>query len=182
MHSTRIFWMERSFQINKGFCHEKVTRRTPEALKLLIWYLCIVTGIYCGPLRLLAWEVSKRLNKANIPCNLITGQEREEIDGAKHTSVTVEMADVTCEYQCAIVDEIQACQWIIKKTIIYLTEPHESCCFSYLALFLSAKGTYMSSSLAIYTCVIHSKSFSFFSLCVWVLGKRMHGWMTWVIA
>lgn len=54
--------------------------------------------------------MSKRLNKANIPCNLITGQEREEIDGAKHTSVTVEMADVTCEYQCAIVDEIQACQ------------------------------------------------------------------------
>ncbi|XXG68040.1 hypothetical protein AAC387_Pa06g1231 [Persea americana] len=65
------------------------------------------SGVYCGPLRLLAWEVSKRLNKANIPCNLITGQEREEIDGAKHTAVTVEMADVTCEYQCAIVDEIQ---------------------------------------------------------------------------
>lgn len=65
------------------------------------------SGVYCGPLRLLAWEVSKRLNKANIPCNLITGQEREEIDGAKHTAITVEMADVTCEYQCAIVDEIQ---------------------------------------------------------------------------
>ncbi|KAJ0034153.1 hypothetical protein Pint_25904 [Pistacia integerrima] len=41
------------------------------------------TGIYCGPLRLLAWEVAKRLNKANVPCDLITGQEREEVDGAK---------------------------------------------------------------------------------------------------
>lgn len=65
------------------------------------------SGIYCGPLRLLAWEVAKRLNKANVPCNLITGQEREEVDGAKHKSVTVEMADVGSDYHCAIIDEIQ---------------------------------------------------------------------------
>ncbi|KAH7666209.1 RNA helicase protein [Dioscorea alata] len=65
------------------------------------------SGIYCGPLRLLAWEVARRLNKANVPCNLITGQEREEIDGAKHSSVTVEMADLTTNYQCAVIDEIQ---------------------------------------------------------------------------
>ncbi|KAA8548665.1 hypothetical protein F0562_000349 [Nyssa sinensis] len=65
------------------------------------------SGIYCGPLRLLAWEVSKRLNKANVPCDLITGQEREEVDGAKHKAVTVEMADVTCDYDCAVIDEIQ---------------------------------------------------------------------------
>lgn len=63
--------------------------------------------MYCGPLRLLAREVAKRLNKANVPCNLITGQEREEIEGAKHNSVTVEIADVTTEYQCAVIDEIQ---------------------------------------------------------------------------
>ncbi|CAK7327093.1 unnamed protein product [Dovyalis caffra] len=65
------------------------------------------SGVYCGPLRLLAWEVAKRLNKANVPCDLITGQEREEVDGAKHKAVTVEMADVTSNYSCAIVDEIQ---------------------------------------------------------------------------
>lgn len=67
-------------------------------------------GVYCGPLRLLAREVAQRLNKANVPCNLITGQEREEIEGAKHSSVTVEMADMTTEYQCAIIDEIQVLQ------------------------------------------------------------------------
>ncbi|KAG9451949.1 hypothetical protein H6P81_004853 [Aristolochia fimbriata] len=65
------------------------------------------SGVYCGPLRLLAWEVAKRLNKANILCDLITGQEREELDGAHHKAVTVEMADVMCEYQCAVIDEIQ---------------------------------------------------------------------------
>ncbi|KAG0451127.1 hypothetical protein HPP92_026400 [Vanilla planifolia] len=65
------------------------------------------SGVYCGPLRLLAWEIAQRLNKADVPCNLITGQERDEIAGAKHTSLTVEMADVTSEYQCAVIDEIQ---------------------------------------------------------------------------
>lgn len=65
------------------------------------------SGIYCGPLRLLAWEIAQRMNKAKVPCDLITGQEREEVDGAKHKAVTVEMADVTSEYSCAVVDEIQ---------------------------------------------------------------------------
>ncbi|XP_059445721.1 DExH-box ATP-dependent RNA helicase DExH16, mitochondrial-like isoform X3 [Corylus avellana] len=65
------------------------------------------SGIYCGPLRLLAWEVAKRLNKAKVPCDLITGQEREEVDGAEHKAVTVEMADVTSDYHCAVIDEIQ---------------------------------------------------------------------------
>ncbi|GMH08455.1 hypothetical protein Nepgr_010295 [Nepenthes gracilis] len=65
------------------------------------------TGIYCGPLRLLAWEVANRLNRANVLCDLITGQEREKVKGAKHKAVTVEMADVTSDYQCAVIDEIQ---------------------------------------------------------------------------
>lgn len=67
-------------------------------------------GVYCGPLRLLAREIAQRLNKANVPCNLITGQERDEIEGAKHSSVTVEMADATTDYQCAVIDEIQVLQ------------------------------------------------------------------------
>ncbi|XP_060959787.1 ATP-dependent RNA helicase SUV3, mitochondrial isoform X3 [Cannabis sativa] len=64
-------------------------------------------GIYCAPLRLLAWEVAKRLNKAKVTCDLVTGQEKEEVDGAKHKAVTVEMADVTSDYDCAVIDEIQ---------------------------------------------------------------------------
>ncbi|KAL3505963.1 hypothetical protein ACH5RR_031345 [Cinchona calisaya] len=90
----------------KIFLHVGPTNsgKTHQALKQLE---TSSSGIYCGPLRLLAWEVSKRLNKANIPCNLITGQEREEVDGAKHKAVTVEMADVMTDYDCAVVDEIQ---------------------------------------------------------------------------
>lgn len=87
-----------------------------EYVNKLVWsvaFFWFVTGIYCGPLRLLAWEVAKRLNKAKVPCDLITGQERDEVDGAKHKSVTVEMADVTFDYDCAVIDEIQACQFLI---------------------------------------------------------------------
>ncbi|XP_073122996.1 DExH-box ATP-dependent RNA helicase DExH16, mitochondrial isoform X2 [Henckelia pumila] len=65
------------------------------------------SGIYCGPLRLLAWEVAQRMNRAKVPCDLITGQEKEEVDGARHKAVTVEMADVISDYNCAVVDEIQ---------------------------------------------------------------------------
>ncbi|XP_074292328.1 ATP-dependent RNA helicase SUV3, mitochondrial [Silene latifolia] len=78
--------------------------KTYHALKRLE---CSSSGVYCGPLRLLAWEVAKRMNKANVPCDLITGQEREVVEGSKHIAVTVEMADVTTDYKCAVVDEIQ---------------------------------------------------------------------------
>ncbi|CAI9118415.1 OLC1v1019983C1 [Oldenlandia corymbosa var. corymbosa] len=90
----------------KVFLHVGPTNsgKTYQALKRLEES---ASGIYCGPLRLLAWEVAQRLNKANVPCDLITGQEREEVDGAKHKAVTVEMADATSDYACAIVDEIQ---------------------------------------------------------------------------
>jgi hypothetical protein len=49
-------------------------------------------GIYCAPLRLLAWEVYEKLNAAGIPCNLRTGQEKIDVPGARHTACTVEMA------------------------------------------------------------------------------------------
>ncbi|KAL6008057.1 hypothetical protein ACLOJK_033563 [Asimina triloba] len=92
-----------------GSYNEQTERKAYQTFEksYVVSNLIIDTGVYCGPLRLLAWEVAQRLNKANVPCNLITGQEREEIDGAKHTAVTVEMVEVTCEYQCAVIDEIQ---------------------------------------------------------------------------
>lgn len=52
--------------------------------------------------------MAKRLNKAKVPCDLITGQEKDQVDGAKHKAVTVEMADVTSDFKCAVIDEIQA--------------------------------------------------------------------------
>lgn len=66
------------------------------------------SGIYAGPLRLLAHEVYDRLNAKGVTCNLLTGDVRiiEGVD-AKMTSCTVEMVPVNQDVEVAVVDEIQ---------------------------------------------------------------------------
>ena len=49
------------------------------------------TGIYLAPLRLLAWEVSDKLNAQGHPCSLLTGEEKIIIPDAPFLSATVEM-------------------------------------------------------------------------------------------
>ncbi|XP_064466050.1 ATP-dependent RNA helicase SUPV3L1, mitochondrial-like isoform X2 [Ornithodoros turicata] len=69
------------------------------------------TGLYCGPLKMLAVEVYQKTNEKNTPCDLITGEERKYVDPegnpAKHVACTVEMASVTTPYDVAVIDEIQ---------------------------------------------------------------------------
>jgi ATP-dependent RNA helicase SUPV3L1/SUV3 len=63
--------------------------------------------VYCGPLRLLAVEVTERLNQEGLPCSLVTGQERINVAGARHVACTVEMASTTNLLDVAVIDEIQ---------------------------------------------------------------------------
>lgn len=70
------------------------------------------TGAYCGPLRLLAWEVHEKLNEGKItgrpvPCELITGQERVMVPNARHRSSTIEMVDMNRDVDVAVIDEVQ---------------------------------------------------------------------------
>ena len=46
------------------------------------------SGVYCGPLRLLAWEVHDKLSSGGLACTLRTGQETREVLGAAHTACT----------------------------------------------------------------------------------------------
>ncbi len=68
------------------------------------------SGVYLAPLRLLAMEIRDRLLEAGIPCNLITGEERQLIPGAQHTACTVEMMNPNHHVDVAIIDEIQMLQ------------------------------------------------------------------------
>lgn len=68
------------------------------------------SGIYLAPLRLLAMEIRDRLMEAGVPCNLVTGEERQMIPGAKHTACTVEMMNPSHPVEVAIIDEIQMLQ------------------------------------------------------------------------
>ena len=67
-----------------------------------------MTGIYCGPLRLLAWETFESLNSQGCKTNLLTGQERDfPHEDARALCCTVEMAQTDYEFDIAIIDEIQ---------------------------------------------------------------------------
>ena len=65
------------------------------------------SGVYCGPLRLLAWEVHERLNAQGVACNLATGQELLELPGAQHTACTVEMVQLERRMDVVVMDEVQ---------------------------------------------------------------------------
>ena len=66
-----------------------------------------LNGIYLGPLRLLAAEQFERLNLDDVPCSLVTGEERILVPGARVQSSTVEMADLKKHYDLAVIDECQ---------------------------------------------------------------------------
>ncbi|MBO5535695.1 MAG: hypothetical protein J6B53_09895 [Clostridia bacterium] len=64
-------------------------------------------GIYLAPLRLLAYEQYEKINRAGIPCSLLTGEEQELVGYAKIQSSTIEMADLNRYYDVAVIDEAQ---------------------------------------------------------------------------
>ncbi|CAF0933042.1 unnamed protein product [Adineta steineri] len=69
------------------------------------------SGIYCGPLKLLASEVFYKTNTTNTKCDLVTGEERRFADSngvpANHVACTVEMTNLNTVYDVAVIDEIQ---------------------------------------------------------------------------
>ncbi|KAI9291678.1 P-loop containing nucleoside triphosphate hydrolase protein [Neoconidiobolus thromboides FSU 785] len=68
-------------------------------------------GVYCGPLRLLAFEIFKRFIDEGIRCNLATGEERIDVEdyisNLEKTTATIEMLNLSKVYDVAVFDEIQ---------------------------------------------------------------------------
>ncbi|KAJ8013706.1 hypothetical protein DPEC_G00032570 [Dallia pectoralis] len=85
---------------NSGKTHHAIQR-----------YLAASSAVYCGPLKLLAHEIFEKSNSANVPCDLVTGEERTFVDPegrqADHVACTIEMCSVTTPYEVAVIDEIQ---------------------------------------------------------------------------
>ena len=70
------------------------------------------SGVYCGPLKLLAVEVFNKTNARDVACDLVTGEERkyaneDKEEPASHVSCTVEMTNCSQTYEVAVIDEIQ---------------------------------------------------------------------------
>ncbi|XP_047437545.1 ATP-dependent RNA helicase SUPV3L1, mitochondrial [Mugil cephalus] len=74
-------------------------------------YLAAKSGVYCGPLKLLAHEIFEKSNSAGVSCDLVTGEERTFIDlegrASGHVACTIEMCNVNTPYEVAVIDEIQ---------------------------------------------------------------------------
>lgn len=64
-------------------------------------------GVYLGPLRLLALEVYEKMKDAQIPCTMLTGEERIYEENSRIISSTVEMLDLDQKYDVAVIDEAQ---------------------------------------------------------------------------
>uniref|UniRef100_UPI00398E97B4 ATP-dependent RNA helicase SUPV3L1, mitochondrial n=1 Tax=Pristiophorus japonicus TaxID=55135 RepID=UPI00398E97B4 len=74
-------------------------------------FLAAKSGVYCGPLKLLAHEIYQKSNDAGVLCDLVTGEERIFVDPdgrqSTHVACTIEMCSVTTPYEIAVIDEIQ---------------------------------------------------------------------------
>ena len=96
--------LTRRFILHVGPTNSGKTYSALEALKTAY------NGVYLGPLRLLALEVSEKFNNQGIPCSLITGEEEQIVENAYITASTVEMLSVKEHYDIVVIDEAQMLQ------------------------------------------------------------------------
>lgn len=93
--------VKRKFYIHLGDTNTGKTYNAIERLKTA------KKGLYLSPLRILALEISERLNNEGVLCDLATGEEEIIKLGATHMSCTIEKANLKDEYDIAVIDEIQ---------------------------------------------------------------------------
>jgi len=93
--------MKRHFVIHYGPTNSGKTYQSIEELKKA------KSGVYLGPLRLLALEIQDKLNSSGIPCSLLTGEEEEIVKDACHMSSTVEKLNLEQKYDVCVIDECQ---------------------------------------------------------------------------
>lgn len=93
--------MKRHFILHIGPTNSGKTYHALERLK------DASSGVYLGPLRLLALEVYERMKEYGTPCTMLTGQECIEEPDSRITASTIEMLDIDKEYEIAVIDEVQ---------------------------------------------------------------------------
>ena len=133
----------------------------------------VSSGVYCGPLRLLAAEVAERLNAEGTVCSLVTGQELDERPDATVVSCTTEMVDTSRFYDAAVIDEIQV-RWPPHTHAHTQTHAHThthaaspSAFFLYNKLFF-----YISTQIYIYALWFPMSSlFPLFPVCATAAGR-----------
>ena len=105
-----IYWYPEARKLDRKIIFHSGPTNSGKTYNALQSFLKANSGVYCGPLKLLAVEVFNKTNANQIDCDLVTGEERIFINKeqpAKHVSCTVEMISTENEYDVAVIDEIQ---------------------------------------------------------------------------
>ena len=93
--------MKRRFVLHIGPTNSGKTYEALQRLK------AAASGVYLGPLRLLALEIYDRFQSDGVPCSMVTGEEAIIDEDAGVTACTIEMMDGTKTYDVAVIDEAQ---------------------------------------------------------------------------
>ena len=93
--------MKRRFYLHVGPTNSGKTYQALQRLKTA------ATGVYLGPLRLLALEIYDRFHSEGVACSMVTGEEALIDEEAGITACTIEMMDDTKAYDVAVIDEAQ---------------------------------------------------------------------------
>ncbi|CAO1442803.1 unnamed protein product [Diamesa hyperborea] len=104
-------WYPSARAINRKIIFHSGPTNSGKTYHAMERFLSAKSGVYCGPLKLLATEVYHKSNKRGTACDLVTGEERKYANDSdtpsSHVACTVEMTSVNIPYEVAIIDEIQ---------------------------------------------------------------------------
>jgi len=104
-------WYPEARAINRKVIFHAGPTNSGKTYHALERFLSAKSGIYCGPLKLLAVEVTNKSLERGVPCDLVTGEERKMVnsDGSpcEHISCTIEMSNLAQKFEVAVIDEIQ---------------------------------------------------------------------------
>lgn len=129
-------WYSEARSINRKVIFHAGPTNSGKTYHAMERFLKAKSGVYCGPLKLLATEIYHKSNQKETPCDLITGEERRhstqytplssssedantetetdnvimedsELTPSSHVACTVEMTSLNHKYEVAIIDEIQ---------------------------------------------------------------------------
>ena len=104
-------WYPEARSINRKIIFHAGPTNSGKTYNALKRFTNAKSGVYCGPLKMLAVEVFNKTNALGTPCDLVTGEERKFADPeetpSSHVACTVEMTSVNQFYEVAVIDEIQ---------------------------------------------------------------------------
>ncbi|XP_018018153.2 ATP-dependent RNA helicase SUV3 homolog, mitochondrial isoform X2 [Hyalella azteca] len=109
--TTPVNWYPEARAMNRKLIFHAGPTNSGKTYHAMEAFLQAESGVYCGPLKLLAAEVFSRSNEKGTPCDLVTGEERRysspDLTPSPHTACTVEMVSLQHKYDVAIIDEVQ---------------------------------------------------------------------------